>query len=44
MESKTVNINRHGEIVYITFPKLEKTGMVRHCFTTRLGGVSEGCF
>lgn len=44
MESKTVNINRLGEIVYITFPKLEKTGMLRHCFTTRLGGVSKGCF
>ena len=24
------------------YPLLEKTGIVEHCFTTRLGGVSEG--
>lgn len=29
---------------YLTFPLLEETGMVRHLFTTRLGGVSEGDF
>lgn len=29
---------------YITFPKLEETGMVRQLFSTRLGGVSEGEF
>ena len=26
------------------FENLEQTGMVKHCFTTRLGGVSEGIF
>ena len=26
------------------FPLLDQTGIVRHCFTTRYGGVSEGMF
>ena len=42
MKSDTVNINVVGELEYITFPKLVKTGIVRHAFTTRTGGVSEG--
>ena len=29
---------------YLTFPSLEKTGLVRHLITTRFGGVSEGEF
>ncbi len=29
---------------YLTFPLLEETGGVRHLFTTRLGGVSQGIF
>lgn len=29
---------------YLTFPSLEKTDMVKHLFTTRTGGVSEGIF
>ena len=31
-----------GEVEYLTYPLLEKTGMVTHGFSTRLGGVSEG--
>lgn len=30
-----------AELEYLTFPILEETGLVRHLFTTRLGGVSE---
>lgn len=34
-----------GEVgEYLTFPSLEKTGLVRHLVTTRFGGVSEGEF
>lgn len=33
--------NKQGEVEYLTFPLLEKTGLVRHLFSTRLGGVSE---
>ncbi len=40
MHSKTLNICNKGDITYITFPKLEKTGIVRHLFSTKLGGVS----
>ncbi len=30
------------ELEYLTFPSFEKSGMVEHLVTTRLGGVSEG--
>ncbi|MCM1191131.1 MAG: peptidoglycan editing factor PgeF [Butyrivibrio sp.] len=33
-----------GEMEFLTFPSLEKTGLVKHLFTTRLGGVSRGEF
>lgn len=36
--------NRKGEVEYLTFPLLEQTGLVRHLFSTRLGGVSEGIY
>jgi len=39
-----VRRNRLGELEYLTFPLLEETGMVRHLFSTRLGGVSEGIY
>lgn len=42
MISKTVNINKKGKLTYITFPRLEACGCVRHAFSTRLGGVSIG--
>lgn len=32
------------ELILLKYPLLEQTGMVEHCFTTRLGGVSEGMF
>lgn len=39
-----MRVNRDGEMVYLTFPLLEETGMVNHLFTTRMGGVSEGIY
>ena len=33
-----------SEMEYLTFPLLEKTGIVSHLFSTRLGGVSTGEF
>lgn len=30
--------------VFLTVPSFERTGLVRHCITTRAGGVSEGCY
>ena len=42
MKSTNLKINKKGDLVYITFPRLEECGAVRHTFSTRLGGVSEG--
>lgn len=39
-----VKQNREGEVEYLTFPLLEQTGMVRHLFSTRVGGVSKGIY
>lgn len=39
-----VKQNREGEIEYLTFPILEQTGLVRHLFSTRLGGVSKDIY
>lgn len=39
-----VKQNREGEVEYLTFPLLEQTGMVRHLFSTRVGGVSRGIY
>lgn len=36
--------NQAGEIEYLTFPNLEKTGIVTHMVSTRLGGVSSGIY
>lgn len=44
MYSNNLKINQKGELVYITFPKLESCGAVKHIFSTRLGGVSKGQF
>lgn len=35
---------RSAEVEYLTFENLEKTGLVEHLFTTRIGGVSRGIF
>ena len=42
MENK-INKADNG-VVYLTFPILEDTGIIRHGFSTRLGGVSKGYF
>ncbi|WP_326910567.1 peptidoglycan editing factor PgeF [Sedimentibacter sp. MB31-C6] len=37
-------LNKIDDFNYVTFPSLEKYDDLFHCFTTRLGGVSQGCF
>jgi len=37
-------INRDKDLVYLTIPAFEETGLVKHCFTTRQGGVSQGIY
>lgn len=43
-ELERMRVNTCGEVVYLTYPALTDTGMVRHGFSTRLGGVSEGIY
>lgn len=50
MEWLRKNSNQHiverksDDVVFLTFDKLEKTNLVKHGFSTRLGGVSKGIF
>lgn len=44
MTSQNLNIKHNDSVVYITFPKLENTGLVNHAFSTKQGGVSKGKF
>lgn len=37
-----MKVNHNGEVLYLTFPRLDAIPGVVHGFTTRLGGVSEG--
>ncbi len=39
-----IDINGKNGVSYITFPQLSKFSFVRHAFSTRLGGESEGHF
>ena len=42
LKSDNCNINMKNGVMYITFPIFEKTVKVKHCFSTRNGGVSKG--
>ena len=42
MKSNNLNIITKDKLKYIQFPKLTACGQVKHTFSTRLGGVSEG--
>ncbi len=39
-----MKMKQKGAFEWISFENLEATKMVKHCFTTRLGGVSEGVY
>ena len=43
-DSQTLRAHVQGDLVYYTFPQIEEIAFVRHGFSTRLGGVSEGIF
>lgn len=44
MKSDVLNIDTKEEVKYISFPAFEETGLVRHGFSTKHGGVSQGCY
>ncbi len=37
-------LNKKGDVEYYTIEAFEETGLVNHCFTTKKGGVSKGCY
>lgn len=41
---EVLKINQAGDIVYLTYPVLEEQKWLSHCFSTRIGGVSEGIY
>lgn len=43
-EKRRITVHEEQEVVYLTFPVLENIPMLRHGFSTRIGGVSEGMF
>lgn len=43
-QSQTMNINFKNAVGYLTFKNLEKFEFLKHCFSTRLGGVSTNQF
>lgn len=42
--SKTLNLNRKGKVLYITFKSFDEFPNIIHSFSTRLGGVSQGIY
>lgn len=43
-EKPVLKMNERAGVSFFTFPILEETNLVRHSFSTRLGGVSKGNF
>ena len=43
-DQDSIQQRQQGDLEYLVFPKLEKTGVVEHLFTTRTGGVSTGIY
>ncbi len=43
-DMKVFKENEKNGVPYLTYPLLEETGIVVHGFSTRLGGVSKGCW
>lgn len=44
LKSDTMNLRFVGDVGYLTFKRWEKYDFIRHCYSTRLGGVSENEF
>lgn len=43
-EADVPEVREKNGVTYLSFPMLEETGLVKHAFSTRLGGVSKGDF
>ncbi|MFA9396719.1 MAG: peptidoglycan editing factor PgeF [Clostridiaceae bacterium] len=42
--SKTLKLNKKGDVLYFSFPDFDNLNLVKHGFSTRLGGVSTGMY
>lgn len=42
--NKKFEVHHRNSLVYLTIPSFDATKMVKHCFTTRQGGVSQGIY
>lgn len=43
-ERNVLEVKEKAGVTYLSYPLLEHTKCVRHAFSTRLGGVSEGIY
>lgn len=43
-KNKDININLKNGVLYFTFPLFENQNNLKHCFSSRIGGVSDGIF
>ncbi len=43
-DTVTTQLKEHNGLKYLVFPRLNDLGIVDHMFSTRLGGVSRGCY
>ena len=43
-EKPGMNVHENKGVTYLTYPEFEKIPGMLHCFSTRLGGVSEGIY
>lgn len=41
---KMFRLQKNGNVEYYTVDSFEKTGLIRHCFSTKRGGVSSGIY
>lgn len=44
IKTNVMNINRWEDCVTVSFPSFDATGVVKHAFSTRFGGVSRGIY
>lgn len=44
MFGNKADLNNINGVSFLTFPLLSDTGLVKHCFSTKVGGVSEGIY
>lgn len=44
LKDGNMTVNNKNGVTYLTFPAYDKMDFIKHCFSTKLGGVSQGIF